>query len=420
MRKWIYIFICLLLPLSLMAEERSRWFDKLTNRDGELIATLTEPSSSVAESPSSVAELAEAPVVRQAHQLVLEPRSSVAEPVEATGDRQDSPTSKAFDMDEYLYGHVRDSYEWHITTVNGHHVSIPLPVIVISKTGNGFHVFSSKHLAHGEYEGFHIAPSGSRYENKIVERAADGSEVRPWDFSITKNVFGLMINCALLLFIVLGTARWYRKHDAREEAPKGGVGLMEMLVTMIEDDVIKSCVGEDYKRYSPYLLTAFFFIFINNLMGIVPFFPGGANITGNIAVTLVLALFTFFIVNIFGNKHYWKDILWPEVPTWLKVPLPLMPAIEIIGIFTKPFSLMVRLFANILAGHFMILGVVAVIFLTAELGAALNGSLTVVAVLLGVFMDCLELLVAFIQAYVFTMLSAVFIGLSRQKPETSE
>ena len=322
MRKWIYIFIGLLLPLSLAAEEKGG----------------------------------------------------------------------GFDMDEYLYGHVRDSYEWHITTVKGHSVSIPLPVIVASKTGNGFHIFSSKHLEHGEYEGFYIAPAGSKYENKIVERAADGSEIRPWDFSITKNVFGLMINCALLLFIVLGTAKWYRKHDAREEAPKGGVGLMEMLVTMIEDDVIKSCVGEDYKRYSPYLLTAFFFIFINNLMGIVPFFPGGANITGNIAVTLVLALFTFFIVNIFGNKHYWKDILWPEVPTWLKVPLPLMPAIEIIGMFTKPFSLMVRLFANILAGHFMILGVVAVIFLTAELGAALNGSLTVVAVLLGVFMDCLELL----------------------------
>lgn len=328
--------------------------------------------------------------------------------------------SAGFDMDEYLYGHVRDSYEWHITTVKGRPVSIPLPVIVASKTGNGFHVFSSKRLEEGEYEGFYIAPAGSRYENKIVERSADGSEVRPWDFSVTKNVAGLMINSALLVLIVLGTSRWYRKHDAKEEAPKGGVGLMEMVVTMIEDDVIKGSVGEDYKKYSPYLLTAFFFIFINNLMGIVPFFPGGANVTGNIAVTLVLALFTFFIVNIFGNKNYWKDILWPDVPTWLKVPVPLMPAIEVVGMFTKPFSLMVRLFANILAGHFMILGVVAVVFLTAELGAALNGGLTFVAILLGVFMDCLELLVAFIQAYVFTMLSAVFIGLSRQKPETSE
>ena len=322
------------------------------------------------------------------------------------------------DMDEYLYGHVRDSYEWHITTINGHHVSIPLPVIVISKAGNGAHVFSSHHLEEGEYQGFWIAPDG-KYANKIVERGPDGNQIRPWDFSITKNVLGLMINSAILVLIVLLTARWYRKHDATEEAPAGGTGIMEMMVTMVEDDIIKDCVGEDYKRYSPYLLTAFFFIFINNLMGIVPFFPGGANITGNIAVTLVLALFTFFTVNIFGNKHYWKEILWPEVPTWLKVPIPLMPVIEIIGMFTKPFSLMVRLFANILAGHFMILGVIAVIFLTAKMGAAVNGGLTVVAVVLGVFMDCLELLVAFIQAYVFTMLSAVFIGLSRQKEETS-
>lgn len=338
-------------------------------------------------------------------------------PLALPAQEAQSADDVTFDMDEYLYGHVRDSYEWHITTVKGKPVSIPLPVIVISKNGNGFHCFSSKHLEEGEYKGFHIAPAGSKYENKIVESGADGSEIRPWDFSITKNVAGLLINSALLLFIVLGTASWYRKHDAAEEAPTGAVGLMEMLVTMVEDDIIKDCVGEDYRKYSPYLLTAFFFIFLNNLMGIVPFFPGGANVTGNIAVTLVLALFTFFTVNIFGNRHYWKEILWPEVPTWLKVPVPLMPAIEIIGIFTKPFSLMVRLFANILAGHFMILGVVAVVFLTAKMGVAINSGLSAVAVFLGVFMDCLELLVAFIQAYVFTMLSAVFIGLSRQKAE---
>ena len=157
--------------------------------------------------------------------------------------------------------------------------------------------------------------------------------------------------------------------------------------------------------------------FLNNLLGIVPFFPGGANLTGNIAVTLFLAVCTFLAVNLFGNKHYYKDIFWPEVPTWLKVPVPLMPLIEIIGMFTKPFSLMVRLFANILAGHIMLLGVVAVIFITAKLGPAINGSLSVIAVLFGVLMDILELLVAFIQAYVFTMLSSVFIGLSRQEPE---
>lgn len=327
--------------------------------------------------------------------------------------------SEEFDMDSYLYGHVGDSYEWHITTINGRPVSIPLPVILFSRQESGFHCFSSSRLEDGaEYEGFRIASGESPYSGKIVETAPDGTESRPWDISITKNVLGLIINSILLVVIVLLTARWYKRHDAREEAPEGGAGLMEMLVMMVEDDIIKECIGEDYKRYSPYLLTAFFFIFLSNLMGIVPFFPGGANITGNIAVTMVLALCTFVAVNVFGNKHYWKDILWPDVPTWLKFPVPLMPVIEIIGIFTKPFSLMIRLFANILAGHFMILGVVAVIFLTAELGPAMNTGLGAVAILLGVFMDCLELLVAYIQAYVFTMLSAVFIGLSRQKPET--
>lgn len=320
------------------------------------------------------------------------------------------------DIEEYLFGHIGDAYEWHITTVNGHPVSIPLPVIVRSKT-RGWFCFSSRHLEEGEHEGFYIS-SSEKYSGKIVERDASGGEVRPLDLSITKNVLSLMVNSLILVVLVLLTARWYRRHDAMEEAPRGFAGVMEMLVTMVEDDIIKECVGKDYKRYSPYLLTAFFFIFINNLMGIVPIFPGGANVTGNIAITLVLAVCTFLVINLGGNKHYWKDILWPDVPTWLKVPLPLMPLIEIIGMFTKPFSLMVRLFANILAGHCMILGVIAVIFLTAKMGVGLNAGMSVVAILLGVFMDVLELLVAFIQAYVFTMLSAVFIGMSRQEPET--
>ena len=201
-----------------------------------------------------------------------------------------------------------------------------------------------------------------------------------------------------------------------KEAPKGIAGLLEPVIVMIEQDVIKEAVGPEYRKYSPYLLTAFFFILINNLMGIIPIFPGGANITGNIAVTLVLALFTFFMVNLFGNKHYWKDILWPDVPLFLKA-IPIMPVIEIIGMFTKPFSLMIRLFANMLAGHIMLLSTVAVIFLTAKMGPLLNGSLSFISVLFGIFLDCLELLVAFIQAYVFTMLSSVFIGLAHQHPE---
>ena len=193
--------------------------------------------------------------------------------------------------------------------------------------------------------------------------------------------------------------------------------MIEALVVMINDEVIKGCIGEDYRRYAPYLLTAFFFVLVNNLMGILPIFPGGANVTGNIAITLVLALCSFLFTNIYGTKAYWKDIFWPKVPLWLKVPVPLMPMIELFGIFTKPFALMIRLFANIMAGHAAILSLVAIIFITVKAGPVINGSMTVISVLFGIFMDLLELLVAFIQAYVFTMLSAVFIGLSRIKEE---
>lgn len=345
--------------------------------------------------------------------LVLAAQSDTASLRKCSPEAAD--TSGELDMDEYLYGHVGDAYGWHITTVNGHPVTVHLPVIVRSKT-TGWHIFSSKHIEEGEeYEGFRIAAKGEPNEGKLVEETAGGI-VRPLDISITKNVFGLMVNSLVVVLLVLLGARWYRKHDAVEEAPHGFAGIVEMLVTMIEDDIIKVCVGPDYKRYSPYLLTAFFFIFINNLMGIIPIFPGGANITGNIAVTFTLAICTFLAVNLFGNKHYYKDIFWPDVPVFLKA-IPLMPLIEIIGVFTKPFSLMIRLFANILAGHMMLLGVVAVVFLTAEMGVGLNSGMSFIAVCFGVFMDILELLVAFLQAYVFTMLSSVFIGLSRQAPE---
>ena len=320
------------------------------------------------------------------------------------------------DMNEYIFGHIGDSYGWHITTVNGHHITVHLPVIVHSRE-TGWHIFSSRHIGHGEaYQGFYIAPEGEKHAGKLVE-ATSGGVVKPLDISITKNVLGLMVDSLLLVLLILAAARWYRRHDATKEAPGGFAGIVEMMVMMVEDDIIKDCIGPDYKRYSPYLLTAFFFIFINNLMGIVPFFPGGANITGNIAITLTLAVCTFLAVNLFGNKHYYKDIFWPDVPAFLKV-FPLMPLIEIIGVFTKPFSLMIRLFANILAGHIMLLGVVAVVFLTAKMGMAVNAGLSVISVLFGVFLDVLELLVAFLQAYVFTMLSSVFIGLSRQHPET--
>ncbi len=318
----------------------------------------------------------------------------------------------ALDMQEYIFGHIGDAYEWHITTINGKHISIPLPCIVVD---NGVHIFSSEKLSHGAaHEGYRIASKGEAHEGKLV-RASDGS--RPFDISITKNVCGLLIDSLLLIVLILACARWYRRHDYLKEAPRGIAGLLEPVIVMIENDVIKEAVGPEYKRFSPYLLTAFFFILINNLMGILPVFPGGANITGNIAVTMAMALFTFLAVNLFGNKHYWKDILWPDVPIFLKA-IPLMPVIEIIGMFTKPFSLMIRLFANMMAGHIMLLSTIAIVFLTVKLGPAVNGSLSFMAVIIGVFLDVLELLVAFLQAYVFTMLSSVFIGLAHQHPET--
>lgn len=319
------------------------------------------------------------------------------------------------DVKEIVMGHIGDSYEWHITTWGNLHLTVPLPVIVYSET-SGWHVFSSSRLAEndGSYEGLSIAPKGSRYEGKLVEHDIQGNEVRPWDFSITKVACALLINSMLLIIIVLSVARWYRKHPQGSSAPGGFIGFMEMFIMMVNDDVIKSCIGPKYRRFSPYLLTAFFFIFINNLMGLIPFFPGGANVTGNIAVTMVLAFCTFLAVNLFGTKTYWKDIFWPDVPWWLKVPIPMMPLIEFFGVFTKPFALMIRLFANMLAGHMAMLVLTCLIFISVSMGAALNSTLTFASVLFNIFMNALELLVAFIQAYVFTMLSAVFIGLAQE------
>ena len=222
------------------------------------------------------------------------------------------------------------------------------------------------------------------------------------------------------MLIVLGVARCYRGRKADSPAPRGFVGLFESLVESLVDDIIAPCVGANYRRFAPYLLTVFFFIFVNNLMGLIPFFPGGANVTGNIAVTLVLAVATFLAVNLFGTRHYWKDIFWSDVPTWLKVPIPIVPLIELVGIFTKPFALMIRLFANMMAGHAVILILTCVIFVTAGSGVAVNSSMTTVSVLLTVFMNCLELLVAYLQAYVFTMLSAVFIGLAQEHGESAD
>lgn len=331
---------------------------------------------------------------------------------------QASEEKSEVDVKEIVLGHMSDAYEWHITTWQGHHISIPLPVIVKSESGE-WHVFSSARFHESEdgtYLGFYC---NAEKNGKIYEHTASGQDVRPLDLSITKDVVQIWIVVALMVIIFIGSARWYKGRKPGDAAPKGFVGLVEMFVVSINDDLIRPSVGEKhYRFYAPYLLTAFFFIFITNLLGLLPIFPGGANITGNINITFLLAIFTMLFVNLFGNKEYWKEILWPPVPTWLKCPIPMMPIIELFGIFTKPFALMVRLFANMMGGHAIILSLTCVIFITCQLGAVIGTPLSFVSFVMMIFMNCLELLVAFIQAYVFTMLSAVFIGMAH--PEHHE
>ena len=323
------------------------------------------------------------------------------------------------DVKGIIFGHLKDSYHWHIITLGEKEISLHLPVMLYSKV-SGWHFFMSDKLEETDsYDGFRIAEEGA-YAGKLVEVLPDGTELKPLDLSLTKVALGVIINALLLCVIVMCTARWYKRHKATDPAPGGFVGLMEYVVAMIVDDVIKPSVGKDYKRYTPLLLTIFFFILLSNIMGLIPIFPAGANVTGNIAITLTLALVTFFTVNVFGNREYWKEILWPDVPVFLKAPVPLLPFIEIIGIFTKPFALTVRLFANITAGHAIILSLTCVIFITAKMGPAIGAPMTVLSVFFMIFMNFLELLVAYIQAYVFTMLSAVFIGLSRPEHHAPE
>ena len=325
---------------------------------------------------------------------------------------------EGLDIKGMVMGHIKDSYEWHVTDIGDHPVVINLPVIVCTSTG--WHVFSTAKIEHhANADGYRegpdnfVIPAEGDNAGKIVE-LIDGKEVKPIiDISITKTVATMFIDIILLLLAILIPARWYKKHKASDPAPGGFTGFIEMLVMYVEDNIIKQGVGHGYEKYSPYLLTCFFFIFTCNLMGLIPFPPGGGNVTGNIAVTFFLALCTFVVTQFSGTKHYWKDIFWGDVPTWLKAPVPLIPLIEFIGIFTKPFALMIRLFANMMAGHAIALALTGIIFLVATKAVAVAVGMSALSVILSVFMLCLEVLVCFIQAMVFTMLSATFIGLAR-------
>ncbi|MDE6231456.1 MAG: F0F1 ATP synthase subunit A [Muribaculaceae bacterium] len=218
--------------------------------------------------------------------------------------------------------------------------------------------------------------------------------------------------------MVLGLANYYKKRDLR--APRKGMGFFELLVSFIYYDNIKPTLGDKAAKFAPYLLTCFFFILTMNLVGLIVIFPGGANLTGNIAITLVLALCTFIVTNVLGTKHYWKEIFWPDVPIWLKCPLPIMQLIEVFGIFTKPAALCVRLFANMMGGHMIVITLTLLIFILAAFGPAVMGGATVVSVLFSIFMLLLDVLVSFIQAYVFTLLSTLFIASAQESHDEHE
>ena len=330
-----------------------------------------------------------------------------------------------FDAKSFIFGHTGDAYCYHITEIKGKPVCVWLPVIVKCKDGGSWHCFSSKHvceLKEGEtfeHNGaqFYVSPiNADKYPGKLVELKADGSLSRPFDISITKNAFGIFLVCGFMLAFFLPAARKYKKDPMA--TPTKYQGLVEWLTYTVIDGIVRPNIPEkQVKKFAPYLLTVFFFILFSNLFGLIPIFPFSANVTGNLSITLVLALLTFFFVNAFGNKHYWKDIFWPDVPIFLKA-FPLMPIIELISVFIKPFALMVRLFANILAGHIVILVLMGQIFIIGGLyGVGMAGVTSIISIFMTVFMFAMELMVAYIQAYVFTILSAVFIGLAQQEPE---
>lgn len=324
-------------------------------------------------------------------------------PVDAHG------SEARFDAGKLILDHIGDEHGWHLWG----HTSLPLPVILYD-TQRGLQVFSSSRFDHGHatYEGYALKD----HAVVAVDAAGNVDEAATaniWDISITKNVMSLFVSIALLLVIFLSVAKAYGRRAGM--APKGLQSMLEPIILFVRDDVAKSAIGEKkYMKYMPYLLTAFFFIFINNLLGLVPIFPGGANLTGNIAVTVVLALFTFLIVSFSGNKHYWHHIFaMPGVPGWV---LAILTPVEILGMFLKPFVLMIRLFANITAGHIIALSFFSLIFVFGETSPGAGYGVAIGSWAFTVFMAMLELLVAFIQAYVFTFLSAMYIGAAVEEP----
>lgn len=298
---------------------------------------------------------------------------------------------KEFNSSELIFHHIKDSHEWHFASVGQVHYSIPLPIILWA-SDRGFACFSSARFHESATHTYH----GYQISHEHISRT-DGQKV--YDFSITKNVASMFISVIILFGVFFTVAARYKGGPKR---PSGIQSVFEPIIIFIRDEIAKPNIGPKYKRYLPYLLTVFFFIWFNNMLGLL---PGGANLTGNIAVTMVLAVLTFLITTFSANKDYWKHIYnTPGVPWWLKFPLPLMPLVEFIGMFTKPLSLMIRLFANITAGHIIILSLISLTFIFKSHVIGVAASIFVVA------MSFLEILVALIQAYVFTLLTSLYFG----------
>ncbi|MXV17590.1 F0F1 ATP synthase subunit A [Hufsiella ginkgonis] len=339
--------------------------------------------------------------------------SASVEPVETETGHAD----KEAPISETILHHIADSHEWHFWGEGEHKVAIPLPVILVTKNGivtflsnkhdqdeHGKEVFEEKGQQLVNFHGGYYYPTAAANhegEYVVLDQYKVPTNEKPLDLSITKNVASMLISVVVILFVFISIANAYKKRVGK--APKGMQSLFEPIIIFVRDDIAKPQLGHRYKGFMPYLLTVFFFVWINNLMGIIPFFPGGANLTGNISVTAMLALCTFILTNVNGKKNYWGHVFTPHVPWWL---YPLMIPVEIIGLFTKPIALMIRLFANITAGHILILSLLSLIFILKSVAAA------GVAVPFVLFISVIELVVGFIQAFIFTILSALFIGMA--------
>ena len=303
--------------------------------------------------------------------------------------------------ENFVLHHIADSHEWHFATIYKTPITVPLPIIIVSKK-NGLEIFSSNRFLGKTHNKISYRGYSLNSHDKII--AVDSSK-KFYDLSITKNIASMFISLFIMLIIILSAAKRYKKNIYT--IPRGFWNLLELIICFVRDEIAIPNIGlTQHMKFMPYLLSIFFFIWLNNLMGLL---PGSANVTGNISVTLVLSLFTFVLTLVNGNKYYWGHVFNPPgVPKWLT---PIMVPVEILGLFTKPFSLMIRLFANITAGHIILLSIIGIIFI---LRTALIG---IISVPFGAFMFLLKLVVAFLQAYVFTLLSAIYLGMAVETHE---